>query len=102
MARETLPGDPDAPGSRLRSVVPGALLVYLVLAVLLTAEAWSSPTKRGFMAMRLLVGCACTDRSVRCPCVRAGAGRPDATVGRRLSRGDRPERIRRCSGATTD
>ncbi|HEY5435901.1 MAG TPA: hypothetical protein VIK13_11765 [Candidatus Limnocylindrales bacterium] len=58
MARETLPGDPDAPGSRLRSVIPGAFLLYLVAAVLLTAEAWNSPAKRGFMAMRLLVGCA--------------------------------------------
>jgi hypothetical protein len=73
MARETLPGDPVVRRGRHVSAILGALLIYLGLAMLLTAEAWGSPTTRWIMAMRLLVGCACTDRSVRSPCVRAGA-----------------------------
>ena len=36
MARETLPGDPVVPAGRLRYAIPGAFLLYLVAAVLLT------------------------------------------------------------------
>ncbi|OGO56843.1 MAG: hypothetical protein A2V85_13725 [Chloroflexi bacterium RBG_16_72_14] len=46
MAGPTPPAARDAPGARRRLAIPGALLLYATLAVLLTAEAWGSPSTR--------------------------------------------------------
>lgn len=46
MAGSTPPVADDVPGRRTRLAVPGALLLYLALALVLTADAWASPATR--------------------------------------------------------
>ena len=46
MAGSIPPVAPDVPGRRTRLAVPGAFLLYLALALVLTADAWASPTTR--------------------------------------------------------